>query len=259
MPLPDTARLMRTTWRAWLAEATAIGAFMIAALVCTVAIEHPASPLRQLVADATARRALMGLAMGSTAIALIYSPLAAVSGAHMNPAVTLAFVRLGRLGWADAAAYVAAQCAGATVATWAAARVLGRWASDPAVNFVATQPGAAGAAAAGAAEATIAFLMCALVLAVSSRPATMRLTGLAAGTFVMAAIVVEAPLSGMSMNPARSLGPAIVSGQFPAFWIYVLAPIAGMQLAAGLHAAGARRGCPTLHHPPRARCVFCAA
>lgn len=250
---------MRTGWRAWLAEAVAIGAFMVSALAWTALLEHPESPLRRLVPDATARRALMGLAMGATAVAIIYSPLARASGAHMNPAVTLAFVRLGRLQWRDAAAYVAAQCVGATVATWAVAQALGDWVSDPAVNFVATQPGHAGAAAAVAAEAGLSFLLCTLVLAVSSRTATMPFTGLAAGTFVMLAILIEAPLSGMSMNPARSLGPAVVSGQFPAFWIYVVAPIAGMQLAAGLHAVRARRGCPTLHHPTHARCVFCAA
>lgn len=250
---------MRTGWRAWLAEAVAIGAFMVSALVWTVLLEHPDSVLRQALPDAAVRRALMGMAMGATAVAIIYSPLATLSGAHMNPAVTLAFVRLGRLDWRDAAAYIAAQCAGATVATWAIARMLGAWASDPAVNFVATRPGPAGTGAAAMAEAAISFLLCTLVLAVSSRAATMRLTGLAAGAFVMLAILIEAPLSGMSMNPARSLGPAVVSGQFPAFWIYVIAPIAGMQLAASLHAMTARRGCPTLHHPPRARCVFCAA
>lgn len=258
MSRPEIDRVMRTGWRAWLAEATAIGTFMVSALACTVAIEHPASPLRQLVADAVIRRALMGLAMGTTAVALIYSPLAAASGAHMNPAVTLAFVRLGRLGWRDAAAYITAQCAGATLATWTAVRALGVLASDPTVNFVATQPGHAGVAVAVAAEATISFLLCTLVLATSARATTMRFTGLAAGLFVMLAILIEAPLSGMSMNPARSLGPAVVSGQFPAFWIYVVAPIAGMQIAAGRHAVRAARGCPTLHHPPT-RCVFCAA
>jgi aquaporin Z len=250
---------MRTGWRAWLAEAAAIGTFMVSALLWTVLLEHPAFVVRHGIADATLRRTLMGVAMGVTAIALVYSPLARLSGAHMNPAVTLAFLRLGRLDWRDAGVYVAAQCAGATLATWMASRVPGAWVSDPAVNFVTTQPGPAGIGVALAAETALSFLLCTLVLAMSSRAATMRLTGLAAGTFVMLAILVEAPLSGMSMNPARSLGPALVSGQFPAFWIYVVGPVAGMQLAAGLHAAPARRGCPTLHHPSHARCVFCAA
>lgn len=250
---------MRTDWRAWAAEAGAIGAFMVAAIGATIALEHPASPIRRSLDDATVRRVLMGAAMGVTAIALIHSPLGARSGAHMNPAVTLGFLRLGRLGWRDAAAYVAAQCIGATAGTWFATRLFGSLVADPAVNFVVTQPGAAGPWAALGGELAIAFVMLSVVLYVSGRADTMAFTGVAAGLVVMACIVVEAPLSGMSMNPARSLGPAIVAGQFPAFWIYLTAPLAGMQLAAHLHARRATRGCARLHHPSHVRCQFCGA
>jgi aquaporin Z len=84
-------------WREYAAEAVALGLFMVAATVCTVALEHPASPLRAALPEAFGRRLVMGLAMGATAAAIIYSPLGARSGAHMNPAVTLAFLWLGRM------------------------------------------------------------------------------------------------------------------------------------------------------------------
>lgn len=250
---------MRSDWRSWAAEAGAIGTFMVVAMAATVVLEHPASPIRQALSDGTVRRVLMGAAMGLTAIGLIYSPPGVRSGAHMNPAVTLGFLRLGRIGWRDALAYVTAQCAGATLGTWLAARLLGSWVSDPAVNYVVTQPGPAGPWAALAGEFAIAFVTLSIVLRVSGHPDTMAFTGVAAGAVVMASIVVEAPLSGMSMNPARSLGPALVAGQFTAFWIYVTAPLAGMQLAAHLHARAAIRGCARLHHPPHVRCQFCGA
>lgn len=250
---------MRTGWRAWAAEALAIGTFMVSAMTCTVVLEHPDSPIRQALPDATVRRALMGLAMGMTAIGLIYSPVGTLSGAHMNPAVTLAFVRLGRVGWRDAVAYIAAQFVGATAGTWAIALLFGPLASDPAVNYAVTAPGPDGPWLAALGELAISFLMLSIVLAVSARPEVMHLTGLVAGAVVAANILVEAPLSGMSMNPARSLGPALVSGQFPSFWIYVVVPLAGMQLAAALHAALATRGCAKLHHPSHVRCVFCRA
>jgi aquaporin Z len=250
---------MRTGWRAWAAEALAIGTFMASAMGFTVLLEHPASPVRQLLADATLRRAVMGAAMGLTAMALIYSPIGTLSGAHMNPAVTLAFVRLGRVGWRDAAAYVAAQCVGATLGTWAIATALGSLAADPAVNYAVTAPGAGGVWTAALGELTISFLTLSIVLAVSAAPRIMHLTGVVAGAVVALNILVEAPLSGMSMNPARSLGPAIVSGQFPSFWIYVFVPLAGMQLAAALHTALATPGCAKLHHPSHVRCVFCQA
>lgn len=250
---------MRTDWRAWAAEAAAIALFMVSATACTVALEHPASWLRQALPDDLIRRAGMGVAMGTTAVALIYSPLGARSGAHMNPAVTLAFWRLGRLGPADAGAYVVAQCVGAIAGTWAIATALGPAAAHPSVAFVKTVPGSAGVAAAAIGEFAISFVLFAVVLTVSGRPSTMRFAGLVAGVLVMANIVVEAPLSGMSMNPARSLGPAVVAGDFTAFWLYALVPPAGMQLAATLHRALATRGCARLNHTSRVRCIFCAA
>ncbi|MGH9313675.1 MAG: aquaporin, partial [Vicinamibacterales bacterium] len=103
----------KSHWPEYLIEAFALGAFLVSAAVFTVIIEHPASPVREGLGNPVFRRAVMGGAMGLTAAALIYSPWGRRSGAHMNPAVTLAFLRLGRVAPADAAAYVGAQFAGA--------------------------------------------------------------------------------------------------------------------------------------------------
>ena len=95
-------------WPEYAMEAALLGAFMVSACVCTVAVEHPGSFLRASLDDGLLRRALVGLAMGATAITLIYSPWGRRSGAHFNPAVTIAFHRLGKISTADAACYVAA-------------------------------------------------------------------------------------------------------------------------------------------------------
>ena len=95
----------------------------------------------------------MGLAMGSTAVAIIYSPWGQRSGAHMNPAVTLTFFRLGKVARPDFVGYITAQFTGAIVGIAAAAVALGGLVSDPSVNYVTTLPGPAGDAVAFVAEA----------------------------------------------------------------------------------------------------------
>src|SRR5262245_25288441 len=94
-------------------EFALLGLFMISACAFTVLLEHPASPVCAALPDAFLRRALMGLAMGTTAVAIIYSPWGKRSGAHINPATTLTFLRLGKVRAVDAVGYVAAQFSGA--------------------------------------------------------------------------------------------------------------------------------------------------
>jgi aquaporin Z len=95
----------RTHWPEYLMEAAGLGIFMVSACGFGTLLEYPASPVRQAIPDPLARRALMGLAMGLTAIALVYSPWGKRSGAHLNPAVTWTFWRLGKVAPRDALAY----------------------------------------------------------------------------------------------------------------------------------------------------------
>jgi aquaporin Z len=245
-------------WPEYLIEGAALGLFMISAGVITTLLEYPASPVHAMLPNATLRRVLIGIAMGATAVALIHSPWGKRSGAHMNPAVTLSFLRLGRIAPGDALFYIAAQFLGATLGTLLVRAALGAAFADPAVHHVTTMPGSAGAAAAFVAELVIAFVMMATVLRVSASPRFAPLTGWCAGALVALYISVEAPLSGMGLNPARSFASALSAVDFRAYWIYLLAPPLGMLAAASLHRLlAAPTACAKLLHTSTQRCIHC--
>ena len=246
-------------WREYLMEAGGLGIFMISACVFTAIMEHPSSPIRQRIENALVRRTIVGIGMGLTAIGLIYSPWGKQSGAHLNPSVTLTFLRLGKLTPTDAFFYVIAQFAGAAVGVCVSALLLRRWISHPAVDYAVTVPGAAGRAVAFAAELAISFLLMALILFVSNSKSFPALTGILAGILIATFITLEAPLSGMSMNPARTLGSALSSHVWTDWWVYFTAPPVGMLAAAELyfHLRGADGViCAKLHHQNNKRCIF---
>ena len=232
---------------------------MISACFFAVLLQHPASPVRQSVDKANLRHFLAGLAMGLTAVTIIYSRLGMRSGAHMNPVVTLTFYRLKKvIGW-DAIFYVMSQFAGGVAGTAVAFLLLRMALAHHEVNFAVTQPGQRGALVAFLAELLISFLMMSAVLRFSNHPRLARYTGLAAGVLVMLFITFEAPLSGMSMNPARSFGTAVVSMEWYGLWIYFTAPLLGMMAAAELYVR--TKGihsviCAKLNHGGTARCIF---
>jgi aquaporin Z len=244
-------------WPEYLIEAWALGMFMVSAGVFTVLIEHPDFGVPGLIPDDGTRRALIGLAMGLTAVALIYSPWGKRSGAHMNPAVTLTFWRLGRMRTGDALCYVLAQFAGGLLGVLVVLALLGERFAAPPVGFVATLP-TRGAPLAFALETLISYGLMSVVLAFSSRARLAPLTGLAAGALVALYIAVEAPFSGMSMNPARSFASAAPGGIWDALWIYFVAPPLGMLAAAAIHRrAGRGAGCAKLRHAPDTPCIHC--
>jgi aquaporin Z len=246
-------------WGEYVIEASALGAFMVSAGVCAVALYHPASPLASAITGEWLRRSVMGLLMGATAVAIIYSPWGQRSGAHMNPAVTLTFFRLGKVATPDCLGYVLSHFAGAVIGMAIVAAVLGRFLSHASIHYVVTSPGAAGETVAFFAEAGMAFALMLVILVVSNRPALSRFTGVSAGLLVWAYITFEAPLSGMSLNPARTFGAALLAGDFAGLWIYFTAPPLGMLLAAEVYtrSVGAHRVmCAKLHHPHGGPCIF---
>jgi aquaporin Z len=251
---------LRAHWPEYLIEGWALGMFMISAAMFGVLLEHPQSAAHVLLSDDAIRRVLGGIAMGLTAIALIYSPWGKRSGAHMNPAITLAFLRAGHIARWDAAFYIAAQFVGGTLGVYIALAVLGEAFASPPVSFVTTVPGSSGLVVAFVAEFVISFLMMTLVLRASNSARVMRLTGVFAGALVATFIAVEAPYSGMSMNPARSFASAFPAQVWTGFWIYLVSPIAAMQLALSID--NALRGlaavkCAKLIHADDQRCIHC--
>src|SRR5690242_11368043 len=109
---------MRTVadhWPEYASEAACLALFMVSAAAFTTLLRHPVSPIAAWAVRPFVRRIPMGIAMGLTLVAIVYSPLGRRSGAHMNPALTLTFLRLGKMSAIDAAVYVVAQFAGGTV------------------------------------------------------------------------------------------------------------------------------------------------
>jgi aquaporin Z len=248
---------LRTHWPEYVIEAWALGTFMVSAGICTTLIEHPDFGVPDFLPEATARRVLIGLAMGITAIALIYSPWGKRSGAHMNPAVTLTFWRMGRMRGADALCYAGAQFAGGVLGVLLVHWLFGERFAAPPVMYIATQP-LQGAALAFVLELVISCGLMATVLAFTSRARLAPFTGLAAGALVALYIALEAPFSGMSMNPARSFASAAPAGMWDSLWIYFVAPPLGMLGAAALHTRSrARAGCAKLQHAGGVRCIHC--
>jgi aquaporin Z len=247
-------------WPEYLMEATGLGLFMVSACLFAALLEHPASPVRLAIADPLVRRILMGVAMGLTAVAIIYSPWGQQSGAHLNPAITLTFLRLGKVYTWDGLFYVLAQFIGGVAGILLAVAIFWPWIADPHVNYVATLPGPRGPRLAFLAELLISFGLMATVLIVSNTERLARFTGLFAGALVAAYITVEAPLSGMSMNPARTFASAVPAYALMPLWIYFTAPLLGMLLAAEVYvrAKGAHSVlCAKLHHQNEKRCIFC--
>jgi aquaporin Z len=253
------AQALAAHWPEYLMEAAALGFFMLSACSFSVLLEHPSSPVRQAIPDSLPRHALGGLAMGLTLITIVHSPWGKRSGAHMNPALTLAFFLLGKIERWDAIFYGLSQFAGGILGVAIAALALRGTVADPSVNYAVTVPGPQGERVAFFAEAAISFGMMLLVLIVSNTKKLARFTGLFAGSLVAIYITLEAPLSGMSMNPARTFGSAFSAAEWRSVWIYFTAPPLGMLLAAahyrlwrGPHAVF----CAKLHHHNDQRCIF---
>jgi aquaporin Z len=177
----------------------------------------------------------------------------------MNPAMTLTFFRLGKVEPWDAFFYVIAQFVGGVCGVAIASLLLGMVISHPAVNYAVTQPGPLGEKVAFVAEVLISFVLLLTVLAVSNSKKWTRYTGLFGGALIASYIAFEAPLSGMSMNPARTFGSAFVARSFDALWLYFVAPPVGMLLAAELYIrlrSLKAVHCAKYHHSNNKRCIF---
>jgi len=171
----------------------------------------------------------IALTFGLVVMALIYT-LGETSGAHFNPAVTVSFAAAGRFPWSAVPGYGAAQCAGALSAS-----ALLRWLFPAAKGLGATVPSGS-ASQSLVFETLLTFFLMLVILQVSIGA---REKGITAGLVIGATVGLEAmfagPICGASMNPARSLGPAVFGGTMDSLWIYWVGPVLGALLAIPLH------------------------
>jgi aquaporin Z len=250
---------LRQHWPEYLMEATELGMFMISACIFATILWHPASPIPTALPHPLVALLVMGIAMGLTAVAILYSSWGQRSGGHLNPSVTLTFLWLGKVRPWDALFYIGAQFLGGIAGVLVPTALLREAVAHPAVNYVTTSPGDAGSFFAFVAEFGMSFLLMSVVLRASNTASLARYTPLFAGALVAAYITLEAPISGMSMNPARTFGSAAAAQLWTSLWIYFTAPPLGMLTAAevyrwqkGAHAVL----CAKLHHHNNKRCIF---
>jgi aquaporin NIP len=168
----------------------------------------------------------IALAFGLVITIMIYA-LGHISGAHLNPAVSLGFALSRHFPWRLVAAYWVAQCVGAL-----AAALLLRASLGDVADVGATQPSGSNAQSFLWEVVLTFFLMLVIMAVATDTRAVGEAAAIAVGGTVGLCALVGGPVSGASMNPARSLGPALAAGELGSLWIYVLAPLIGAALGA---------------------------
>ena len=250
---------LKRHWPEYLIEAGGLFGFLSIASLLAALLEHPSSPVNKAISDATLRHALLGLGMGSYIATLVYSAWGKQSGAHINPAVTWAFFRLGKIKWPDAVFYTFAQFIGAIVAAQLMNLVLGDLYKHPSLNYNLTLPGADGMAVAFFAEFLISFLLMLVVLIAINSKKLEPFAGAITGVMIACYLAFEIPYSGMSLNPARTFGSAFLARDWTGLWIYFSAPVLAMLLAAEVFRRFSKNqhfACAKLQHG-KGRCIFC--
>ncbi len=217
------------------------------------------SPMRVWIPSDDLRRLLTGMIFAGGATLVVLSRLGQRSGGHLNPAVTAAFWQHGKITTSDAVAYGIAQTLGAILGTLVIAQAGGEWVES--IRYGVTAPGDGfSATQAFLAEVVITFLLVFLIFYCVSDQRFAKKTPFLAGSLVAFLVFVEAPISGTSLNPARSFGPALLAGEYSDNWIYWIAPFCGALAAVGLFVAifpeKKRSGCAKLFHTERFRCIF---
>ena len=221
-------------WPLWCSEL--VGTALLVGVGCSLVILDfgEASPTVALLPDAAARRAITGFLFGGVGALIAISRVGKVSGAHLNPVVTLAFWLEGRMRGSVAAGYVLAQMIGGALG----ALPLRLWgAMGASVAYGATTPGPAGPWVAAVGEVGATFLLVAGLLLFLGHARLRGYTPLLFPLLYALLVWTEAPLSGTSTNPARSLGPGLVSGDLQGWWVYLVGPLAGTLAAMGIRRA----------------------
>ena len=256
---PSVVTSLRLHWPEYVMELIEMGLYLFFTCIFATLLQHPASPIRHLLPNNLVRRACFGISVGATIVAIVLTPWGKQSGGHLNPAMTFTFYRLGKVEFWDALFYGAAQFFGATSGVAIATYILRGAPGHESVRYAVTLPGRYGDGVAFVAELAISFSLMLTVLFVSNHDNFARYTPYFVGALYAIYTTFETPLSGMSMNPARTFGSAFHASYWHALWLYFLAPTLGMLVAAEVFLR-ARSGigpyCAKLYHANNKRCIF---
>jgi aquaporin Z len=209
---------LRYEWRRWFGEL--LGTFLLV-------LAGAGAPVVNAASGGQIGR-VASVAAPALAVLAVILFMGAVSGAHLNPAVTVAFTLRGDFGWRRVPGYVAAQLAGAVAAGWLLRALFGQHANAgltlPGPGFTAVQ--------AFVVETVLTFGLVSTILGTASAAQNLgTLSAFGVSAYIMLAGLWSSPVSGASMNPARSAGPALVAGDLRELWIYLAAPTLGLLLA----------------------------
>ncbi|MFM7434347.1 MAG: aquaporin [Gammaproteobacteria bacterium] len=250
---------MKLNWSEYLSEFFGTAIMMAIGIGAVVFMWSAGSVMTEVIPSEPWRRLATGVLFAGGGTAVVLSPLGQRSGGHLNPAMTLAFWLRGKITHTDAAMYVLAQTLGAVLGVLIVEAVAGEAAAT--VNLGMTTPGLGySATVALAAELVITFSLIFLVFWAVDRRSVAPFTPYLAGVLIAFLVMIEAPISGTSLNPARSLAPAALMGMFDHLWLYFVGPIVGAVLAVGVYRGiGGEKtatGCAKLHHTDQYPCLF---
>lgn len=246
-------------WQEYAAELLGTAILVFVGLSAVVFNFAQGLPMEQLIPSRSIRLLITGLMFSGTGSLVAISPLGKLSGAHINPSVSLAFWLQGKMHRYDICGYIIAQFLGATFGAILLVSVWGKYADS--VNNGMTLPGKGYALwYVFLAEATMTALLILLIFIFVSSQRLMRWTPLMTWLLVATMVWLESPISGTSLNPARSIGPALVSQFLHLQWLYCTAPPLGAIVAVGvfrLVSFGKRELLTAkLFHVPHYRCIF---
>jgi aquaporin Z len=226
---PTVPLVPRLPWQVFLSEMIGTGLLLFAGLSLVILAFGEGSPIAALVPSVKVRQMLTGFLFGWVGAAIALSPVGEVSGAHINPAVTLGFLLMGKLKPRPAFGYVVAQLGGATLGSLP----LLAWGDiGRSIGFGATLPGPGYATLTVLlGEVATTFGLVASLCVFLSLRELRRFTPFMIPFLYAIMVPLEAAISGTSTNPARSLGPAIVSQNYTGWWIYWLGPFLGTAVA----------------------------
>lgn len=250
---------MKLNWSEYLSEFFGTAIMMAIGIGAVVFMWSEGSVMSEVIPSEPWRRLATGILFAGGGTAVVLSPLGQRSGGHLNPAMTFAFWLRGKISHVDAVIYAIAQVFGAVLGVLIVGAIAGDAAAS--VNLGMTTPGAGySASVALAAELIITFSLIFLVFWAVDRRSIARFTPYLAGVLIALLVMIEAPISGTSLNPARSLAPAALMGMFDDVWLYFIGPMAGAVLAVavyrGIGGEKTATGCAKLHHTDQYPCLF---